>query len=1515
MNRKHKRWQAVLIFSVIGLTIYNILPTVFFYSKPLDEPIREEQALTIGSDSLKRVNQLENDSIEWLGSFNKLIGVKASDIRANPKNPQIIDVSFKTPADAKQFGRYLPKAGNLIPFYPARLSLSDLPGDHEGALTVSVLRKIPTNFAIKDPNRYFTFGEIFDQEGKVTKAYQELTNDRISEIALAAGGISENSSLLSYATSHKLTPRSSEFLSLVVQKILLYSDLFGEDSPTAKKFYASFTQGPIENKSQAVDDLTKALSVYKDELQMQRIKLEETKDDPSAPAMTSSLRTKEDASLKAISILKKHKTSFAAGKTPLHYREILSLIQESARNNRNSNNFALWVGDHSPLIDSIVVDYEADKVYLTLQPKIAELREGFKNAQNSEKQEKLKQLIYNEIANVSREAGENFTPFRDQFYSPLQSTKGAKSFIRFDLSTIAKPEVERVKEMILNSWNPEYKDLSRENYPIIDWYQYKSLPASQRNLHLVIYAPSLASSQTMPGFKNSSVYVIAKDLGKVLQKIEKGASSESAQKLETDLKHLMTLMRKEGFTTYSGNSYPLPQEFQDDYIFELPDFYQPVLMATREDFTVHGTKQFATLELSNVKDRIITLNKIETAMHEDLIKWRDEYNATKVDPTGQTRFDVPAPTKSILLNNLQLSFRKYFRGDERKILRWGQDLSGGKTVQIALKDTNGKLVTREADIKQGINELYSRVNKMGVSDVSIRQEGSYISLDFPGSQNMSASDLVKASSMTFHVVNENFSSPRAPLYAEANQFLQEVWNEAVVTNKKDIESIQQIAYTHLYGDTSVNAAAQPRSEAAKTLLNAGLKIANPENSGAGSEFDEAVSKIAMYRGENFTDWQGNTNPLLIVFNNYALEGANLENIRSGYDPQQGNYLSFNVASSQKKGAANGISPRKALYQWTSVLSEENLSGSKYESPTGGNGWRMAVILNGKVISAPALKAPIKSSGLISGHFSQREINHLVADLQAGSLSFTPQIISEMSVSPDLGLKERHQGILAAGVALLSVIAIMVGYYRFAGVVASVAVLFNLLIMWATLQNIGASITLAGIAGIILTIGMAVDANVLVFERIREELESGQKIAAGIKAGYKKAFSAVLDSNLTTIIAALILLNFDSGPVKGFAVTLIIGIVSSMFTALFMTKTFFTKWSEGRKEKKLSMLNFVRSKNFNFLRFGTFCMLISIAVIGIGGAALSKEKGSILGMDFTGGFSVTVSTEETADRSLKGSIEKALIAAGATAQDIQVRELGSNGSSFRIFLSKSLEESGKPFYNVPLESSAKNVDFAYEKNPRLVWLVSALEKNGIQLTESSYKTLDQNFANISGQMSETMRNNAVIGLGIALLSILLYITFRFEFKYAISATIGLAFDVFISLALLGILRFLGVPLQIDLNTVAALMTIVGYSLNDTIIVFDRIREDARHRKGLSFREIINHSLNVTLSRTVMTSATTLVVLVALICFGGQTIFGFSLIMAIGVVVGTLSTFFIASTLLAFFHGKEQKKGSNLVANGA
>lgn len=334
-----------------------------------------------------------------------------------------------------------------------------------------------------------------------------------------------------------------------------------------------------------------------------------------------------------------------------------------------------------------------------------------------------------------------------------------------------------------------------------------------------------------------------------------------------------------------------------------------------------------------------------------------------------------------------------------------------------------------------------------------------------------------------------------------------------------------------------------------------------------------------------------------------------------------------------------------------------------------------------------------------------------------------------------------------------------------------------------------------------------------------------------------------------------------------------------------------------------MSQLIGKTHFNFLKQTKKALGISMLIIAIGSYFFATQGKSMLGMDFTGGYSLNVElAEKAAETNYRLQAADALLAKGASSNDFQIREL-NRPNQLRIQLGTSMEEKDHPFYHMPETETEGKYAHSYESNPRIVWLVNALNDNGLTIAPNELDSLDANWSVISGQFSDTMRNNALIGLALALFMILLYITFRFEFKFAIAAVVGLIYDVVITMGILAILHYMGLSVQIDLQVIGAIMTIIGYSLNDTIIVFDRIREDMDILRKLSFKEIINHALNVTLSRTLMTSGTTLLVLLALVFLGGKSIFAFSLVMTIGVIVGTLSTLFIAAPALLYFHNRE------------
>ncbi len=620
-------------------------------------------------------------------------------------------------------------------------------------------------------------------------------------------------------------------------------------------------------------------------------------------------------------------------------------------------------------------------------------------------------------------------------------------------------------------------------------------------------------------------------------------------------------------------------------------------------------------------------------------------------------------------------------------------------------------------------------------------------------------------------------------------------------------------------------------------------------------------------------------------------------IQPSHDSARGNVLRFSVKRRCQDEQGSWISPQEQLFSWTSQFAKGCVLGTPFEEHTRGSGYRMCVLLNGTVISSPTLDAPIREEAIISGDFSQKEITNLAKDLQAGSLSYAPRIISETNISAELGTYERRQGLTAVGVALVLVTLAMACHYRLAGCFAAAAVRFNLLYFWAALQTIQATLTLAGIAGIILTLGMAVDANVLVFERIREELRSGRSLPAAVQAGYKSAFTAIFDANLTTIIAGFILLSFDSGPMKAFAITLIIGIASSMFSSLFMTRVFFTWWA-GRRSRSLKMLDIIGRLAPNFLHRSRQVVGFSISLIVLGSIALALQGSSIVGMEFTGGH--VAHLEFVPDRNIcyRDALGKALASQGANPTDFQIRSLQDN-HHVRVCLRPQISEMAQALS--PNLQTASSLG----QSPELSWLTSALESTPLHLNPATLPFLHDSFSSMSPQFSQHVQQQAILALLLAFLGIFLYLTFRFTRSYALSALLCLIHDVAISLGFVALARYLGMPLQLDLHAVAALLTIVGYSLNDTIVVFDRIREMQRKNRTSSFPDLVEKAIRDTLSRTVMTSFTTLLPLLALLLLGGATIFNFAFIMAVGVIFGTISSLFIAGPLLLFFEKKQYR----------
>ena len=544
---------------------------------------------------------------------------------------------------------------------------------------------------------------------------------------------------------------------------------------------------------------------------------------------------------------------------------------------------------------------------------------------------------------------------------------------------------------------------------------------------------------------------------------------------------------------------------------------------------------------------------------------------------------------------------------------------------------------------------------------------------------------------------------------------------------------------------------------------------------------------------------------------------------------------------------------------------------------------LAVILDNKLYSAPLLKTPIyNGNAIITGSFTHKEARRLVTVLRAGALPGRVKIIEERTVAPTLGQSSINSGIKAILLGGLAVLIFMGLYYLIPGMIANLSLVFMLILLPAGMvlasgflsafsgSSEGGGVTLPtltlyGIAGIVLTVGMAVDANVLTFERMREEWKIGKSVSAAINAGYNKAFSTILDANVTTLLTAIILFWQGSGPIRGFAVTLSAGILVSMFIVLIITRLFFNSLADAKilKTLKMNAIPGLANAAFDFIGKRKYALGLSLTIIISTWVLFFMNGSDNFGVDFKGGTVMTFNFDKQVDID---TISSKLKSAGfPTAKVSYASDLQGN---------KFLE------VKVGADNEAAK--------PALV----AIEK-----LDGNYNVLKND--SVGSQIGKELQRKGIKAIIWALIGIIVYVSFRFEFSFAVGAIVALAHDVLITI---GIYCALGHELSMPI--IAALLTIVGYSVNDTIVVFDRIREDLKFVKGKTYSEIANLSINQTLSRTLMTSLTTLLTVIMLLIFGGGAVLDFALALFIGIIVGTYSSIFVATPIVLFWHKDEK-----------
>jgi SecD/SecF fusion protein len=580
-------------------------------------------------------------------------------------------------------------------------------------------------------------------------------------------------------------------------------------------------------------------------------------------------------------------------------------------------------------------------------------------------------------------------------------------------------------------------------------------------------------------------------------------------------------------------------------------------------------------------------------------------------------------------------------------------------------------------------------------------------------------------------------------------------------------------------------------------------------------------------------------------------------------------LSGDIIKSARMGRGNLGEP---IIEFTLT----DAAGKRFGDVTRDNiGRRLAIILDSQLYSAPRINGEIDNNGEITGHFTQEEAQKLAAVLQ-NPLRAPLKVDYSYDVDPTLGKDSIHSGIRASVAAVILVSLFMLCYYRVAGLTANVALITNIIILLGVMCSVGTTLTLPGIAGVVLTIGMAVDANVLIYERLREELAKGKSLRGAIAAGYARAFGTIFDSHVTTLISSVILIFMGTGEIKGFGVTLTIGVAASLFTALVVTRLIFDFLLDRNWLKSLGMFHLIRSTSVNFMGAAKPLFIITWAFVflSLGYGFTRGER--LFGVDFLGGDSTTFSFAQKVD---VDQIRSAMV--GINEKDAQIqyqKDVAGGTETLRVTTSSNSAEKVKQ----ALTEQFPQAHFQWRGSQQ-----------------------------VGASVGADVRNSAIIASLLALFGILVYVAFRYEFSFAVGAIVGVVHDVLLAVGCYCIANGIS-GRQFNATVVAAVLTIIGFSINDKIVIFDRIREDLKLGMRGTFKEVINQALNQTLSRTIITSGTVFIATSCLYVWGGGVINDFAFTFLIGIITGTYSSIYIASAFVLWWHkGQRPNIGASAV----
>ncbi len=833
--------------------------------------------------------------------------------------------------------------------------------------------------------------------------------------------------------------------------------------------------------------------------------------------------------------------------------------------------------------------------------------------------------------------------------------------------------------------------------------------------------------------------------------------------------------------------------------------------------------------------------------------------------------------------------------------------------RIQPESTNAQVlsvVSEEAEsaVANSFNVLRNRIDRFGVTQPSIQRIGNTgrILVELPGVKDPERVRKLLQGTASLEFWTTYYSQEIDPYLIEANSLLAELLaveeTEVAPAAKEEATDLVAQEIEAQSTDTDADLEAYKKQNPLFAVLspsgftnNACIGFATAADTALVNQYLSMPEVAALFPAEFRPMWSVKPSEYIAGSNVYELVAIKASS-RDGKAPLDGSVVTdARVDYDDRRGGEPGVSMTmnaEGANIWAR-LTKDNI------------GSQIAIVLDGTVYSYPTVQTEITGgSSSITGNFSVEEATDLTNVLKSGKLPAPATIIQEQVVGPTLGAESIRAGVVSFIIAFLLVLVYMIFFYKGAGVVANIALLTNVILLFGVLSAFGAVLTLPGIAGLVLTLGMAVDANVIIYERIKEELRAGKGLGKAIHDGYNNAYSAIIDGQLTTLITGLVLFFFGTGPIKGFATTLIIGIITSVLTSIFISRIIL----DDRVEKGKSISfdtdltrNFLKNTKVDFLSKRKWSFLISgiLIVISLGSIFI---KGFTFGVDFTGGRTYVVRFDKPVTAEEVRSATISVFDAAAAEQDItasvEVKQFGGD-SQMKITTS----------YKVNDESSAVDTEIEgmlYEA------LKGLFEDQSLSL-EDFTSTLNNPNGIISSDkvgasIANDIKRNAIISVILSLIAIFAYIAFRFKgWAWGLGGVISLAHTTIIVIGFFslfsGILPF---NLDVDQTFIAAVLTIIGYAINDNVVIFDRIRENLQLHPNDDFTKTVNTSINQTLTRTVNTSASTLLPMIAIAIFGGESIRGLSVALCVGIIIGTYASIMIGTPIMYLTSMSAKKK---------